>query len=49
MEHAEGCPRGKEACKNGRAEFEVPYDILVVAVGEQPATFGIPGVDEHCF
>lgn len=28
--------------------FEVPYDILVVAVGEQPATFGVPGVLEHC-
>ena len=24
-------------------------DILVVAVGEQPATFGTPGVKENCF
>ncbi len=29
--------------------FEVPYDILVVAVGEQPATFGVKGVKEYCF
>eukprot|EP00192_Tetraselmis_astigmatica_P005159 CAMPEP_0117678632 /NCGR_PEP_ID=MMETSP0804-20121206/17399_1 /TAXON_ID=1074897 /ORGANISM="Tetraselmis astigmatica, Strain CCMP880" /LENGTH=503 /DNA_ID=CAMNT_0005488029 /DNA_START=142 /DNA_END=1653 /DNA_ORIENTATION=- len=28
--------------------FEVPYDMLVVAVGEQPATFGVPGVAEYC-
>jgi len=31
-----------------RPTFEVPYDLLVVAVGEQPATFGVPGVAEHC-
>jgi hypothetical protein len=38
------------AYKDGRrAAFEVPYDILVVAVGEQPGTFGTPGVEEHCF
>lgn len=24
-------------------------DILVVAVGEQPATFGVKGVEEHCY
>lgn len=32
-----------------KVEFEIPYDIVVVAVGEQQATFGIPGVKEHCF
>lgn len=32
-----------------RPQFEVAYDILVVAVGEQPATFNTPGVEEHCF
>eukprot|EP00878_Enallax_costatus_P005917 GHUV01006208.1.p1 GENE.GHUV01006208.1~~GHUV01006208.1.p1 ORF type:complete len:338 (+),score=70.72 GHUV01006208.1:311-1324(+) len=32
-----------------RPQFEVPYDVLVVAVGERPATFGVPGVAEHCF
>lgn len=23
--------------------FEIPYDFAVVSVGEQPATFGVPG------
>jgi NADH:ubiquinone reductase (non-electrogenic) len=32
-----------------RPEFEIEYDTLVVAVGEQPATFGVPGVAEHAF
>jgi NADH:ubiquinone reductase (non-electrogenic) len=32
-----------------RPQFEIPYDICVVAVGEKPATFGTPGVEEHCF
>jgi NADH:ubiquinone reductase (non-electrogenic) len=27
---------------------QVPYDILVVSVGEQPATLGVPGVDQYC-
>jgi NADH:ubiquinone reductase (non-electrogenic) len=32
------------------SKFELDYDFLVVAVGAQPATFGIPGVAEHaCF
>ncbi|KAL2181534.1 uncharacterized protein P884DRAFT_234315 [Thermothelomyces heterothallicus CBS 202.75] len=31
-------------------ETEVPYDMLVVGVGAENATFGIPGVREHsCF
>lgn len=30
-------------------QFDVPYDVLVVAVGERPASFGVPGVEEHCF
>lgn len=29
--------------------FEIQYDVAVVAVGEQPATFGVPGVREHCY
>jgi len=29
--------------------FQVSFDVLVVAVGEQPATLGVPGVAEHCF
>lgn len=32
-----------------RPQFEIPYDMVVVAVGEQPATFGVPGVADHCF
>ncbi|KAG2424789.1 hypothetical protein HXX76_014213 [Chlamydomonas incerta] len=32
-----------------RPQFEVQYDRAVIAVGEQPATFGIPGVRENCF
>jgi hypothetical protein len=26
-----------------RPQFEIEYDMVVVAVGEQPATFGVPG------
>ena len=29
-------------------EFEVEYDRLVVTIGAQTNTFGIPGVREHC-
>lgn len=32
-----------------RPQFEIQYDKAVVAVGEQPATFGVKGVKEHCF
>uniref|UniRef100_A0A061RCA7 NADH:ubiquinone reductase (non-electrogenic) n=1 Tax=Tetraselmis sp. GSL018 TaxID=582737 RepID=A0A061RCA7_9CHLO len=28
--------------------FDIPYDILVVAVGSTRNTFGCPGVEEHC-
>lgn len=31
------------------SEFELEYDTLVMAIGEQPATFGVRGVQEHCF
>ncbi|EFJ45750.1 hypothetical protein VOLCADRAFT_63330 [Volvox carteri f. nagariensis] len=30
-------------------QMQIQYDKAVVAVGEQPATFGVPGVKEHCF
>lgn len=41
---------GSIALKDGRRpEFEVEYDTLVVAVGEQPATFGVPGVQDYAF
>lgn len=26
----------------------MPYDKLVIAVGAQSTTFGVPGVAEHC-
>lgn len=36
--------------KGNTSETEVPYDMLVVSVGAENATFGIPGVKEHsCF
>lgn len=36
--------------KGKTAETEIPYDMLVVGVGAENATFGIPGVREHsCF
>ncbi len=38
------------AYENGRKpQFEVAYDAVVVSVGEQTATFGVPGVTEHCY
>ncbi len=30
-------------------ERTLPYDILVLALGSEPRSFGIPGVSEHCF
>ncbi|RYP71703.1 hypothetical protein DL771_004654 [Monosporascus sp. 5C6A] len=36
--------------KGDVSETEVPYDMLVIGVGAENATFGIPGVREHsCF
>lgn len=32
-----------------RPEFEIPYDVAVIAVGEKPATFGVPGVEQYCY
>lgn len=29
--------------------MQVVYDIMVCAVGETTATFGVPGVMEHCY
>eukprot|EP00887_Chlorella_sp_A99_P000732 scaffold5.g732.t1 len=52
---------GREATGEGSGDYEratcnsvdvkakVPYDVLVVAIGEKPATFGVPGVEKHCF
>lgn len=30
-------------------ERVIPFDILVMALGSEPRTFGIPGVQENCF
>lgn len=32
---------------NSKIEFDVPYDVLVVGVGETTATFNVPGAREH--
>lgn len=34
-------------CQDSETALKIPYDHLVVAVGAQPNTFGIPGVEEH--
>lgn len=31
------------------AQFRLPYDVLVVAVGLRPSSLGVPGVEENCF
>ncbi|WCJ26928.1 External alternative NAD(P)H-ubiquinone oxidoreductase B2 mitochondrial [Euphorbia peplus] len=33
---------------NGKSEFIVDYDYLVVAMGARSNTFNTPGVEEHC-
>merc|ERR550514_445489 len=34
-------------CEGAGSQLDIPYDHLVLAVGTQPNTFGIPGVQEH--
>jgi NADH:ubiquinone reductase (non-electrogenic) len=34
-------------CQDSETTLNIPYDHLVIAVGAQPNTFGIPGVEEH--
>ena len=37
-------------CSNDSEHLlQVIYDIMVCAVGETTATFGVPGVMEHCY
>lgn len=31
----------------GKAQFDLPYDTLIIAIGARNNTFGIPGVEEH--
>lgn len=33
---------------NGKEEFAVDYDYLIIAVGAKVNTFNTPGVEEHC-
>ena len=35
------------AVGEGEEKIEVPYDHLIMALGGEPAYFGIPGVEEH--
>lgn len=30
-------------------KYEIPYDMLVIACGARPNTFGIPGVEEYAY
>jgi NADH:ubiquinone reductase (non-electrogenic) len=32
---------------DGDSQFDIPYDVLVIAVGAASATFNVPGVREH--
>lgn len=42
--------RDDSEVKGDRMETEIDYDMLVIGVGAENATFGIPGVREHsCF
>lgn len=44
------CVKDESEIKGDSSSTEVPFDMLVVAVGAENATFGIPGVKEHsCF
>ncbi|KAL3145311.1 hypothetical protein ABBQ38_001571 [Trebouxia sp. C0009 RCD-2024] len=40
--------KGQDGEYTGR-QFNVPYDVLVVAVGSVTNTFNVPGVEENCF
>lgn len=42
----EGVDLERQRAKAGGQEF--PYDHLILALGGEPAYFGIPGVEEHC-
>lgn len=42
------CRSNKGSNLNGKQEFVVEYDYLVVAMGARSNTFNIPGVEENC-
>ncbi|OQR89650.1 NADH-ubiquinone oxidoreductase, partial [Thraustotheca clavata] len=41
----------KVRCKSSLCDrvYDVDYDMLVIACGSRPLTFGLPGVEEHAF
>ncbi|KAG7636866.1 External alternative NAD(P)H-ubiquinone oxidoreductase B4 [Arabidopsis thaliana] len=42
--------RSKEGSSlKGTTEFDMDYDILILAVGAKPNTFNTPGVEEHAY
>ncbi|KAJ4833878.1 External alternative NAD(P)H-ubiquinone oxidoreductase B2, mitochondrial [Turnera subulata] len=41
-------PNGQNTNSNGKQEFVVDYDYLVIAMGARPNTFNTPGVEENC-
>lgn len=43
------CTAGGGVESTSPREFEMAYDYLFVSIGEVPATFGVPGVAEHCY
>ncbi|KAF2303447.1 hypothetical protein GH714_018419 [Hevea brasiliensis] len=42
------CRSNQNANMNGKEEFVVEYDYLVIAMGARPNTFNTPGVMEYC-
>ncbi|ERN03499.1 hypothetical protein AMTR_s00003p00269890 [Amborella trichopoda] len=42
------CQSNHDVTVEGKEQFSVDYDYLVIAVGAQVNTFNIPGVREHC-
>ncbi|CAA0393636.1 unnamed protein product [Arabidopsis thaliana] len=42
------CRSKQGISSNGKKEFSVDYDYLVIATGAQSNTFNIPGVEENC-
>ncbi|KAG7553016.1 FAD/NAD(P)-binding domain [Arabidopsis thaliana x Arabidopsis arenosa] len=42
------CRSKQGLSSNGKKEFSVDYDYLVIATGAQSNTFNIPGVEENC-
>ncbi|KAJ6292458.1 hypothetical protein OIU78_024601 [Salix suchowensis] len=42
------CRPNPDSSQNGKEEFVVDYDYLVIAMGGRPNTFNTPGVVENC-